>query len=98
MIPLFDSDSLPRSHEQFEEGAVLLRGFATAEAHVLVEEVARIAQGAASRHLLTPILIGLRIDNIDAARSAVGQIIPPADRIHPADVVSASQIAGNRNG
>src|ERR1700680_4353333 len=54
MIPLFDSDSLPRSHEQLEEGAVLLRGFATAEAHVLVEEAARIAQVAAFRHLLTP--------------------------------------------
>ena len=54
MIPLFDSDSLPRSHEQLEEGAVLLRGFATAEAHVLVEEVARIAQVAAFRHLVTP--------------------------------------------
>src|SRR6266581_8465510 len=54
MIPLFDSDSLPRSHERLEEGAVLLRGFATSEAPVLVEEVARIAQGAPFRHLLTP--------------------------------------------
>jgi hypothetical protein len=32
MTPLFDSDSSPRSHERLEEGAVLLRGFATAEA------------------------------------------------------------------
>src|ERR1700687_5599803 len=54
MIPLFDSDSLPRSHEPLEEGAVLLRGFATAEAPVLVKEVARIAQVAAFRHLVTP--------------------------------------------
>jgi alkylated DNA repair protein (DNA oxidative demethylase) len=54
MIPLFDSDSLPRSRERLEEGAVLLRGFATSEAPALVEEVARIAQGAPFRHLLTP--------------------------------------------
>ena len=32
MTPLFDSDSLPRSREPLEEGAVLLRGFATSEA------------------------------------------------------------------
>jgi hypothetical protein len=38
MIPLFDNDSLPPSHELLEEGAVLLRGFATSEAPALVEE------------------------------------------------------------
>jgi hypothetical protein len=38
MTPLFDSDFLSRSHEQLEEGAVLLRGFAAAEASVLVDE------------------------------------------------------------
>src|ERR1700722_12860669 len=54
MTPLFDNDSLPRSCEQLEEGAVLLRGFATAEASSLVEEVARIAQAAPFRHLVTP--------------------------------------------
>src|SRR5258708_3766170 len=54
MIPLFDSASFPQSNERLEEGAVLLRGFATAEAPVLVEEVARIAQAAAFRHLVTP--------------------------------------------
>jgi DNA oxidative demethylase len=54
MIPLFDSDSLSRSDERLEEGAVLLRGFATAEVPVLVQEVARIAQAAAFRHLVTP--------------------------------------------
>jgi hypothetical protein len=32
MTPLFDSESLPPSHERLEEGAVLLRGFATSEA------------------------------------------------------------------
>ena len=54
MTSLFDSDSLPSSHEQLEEGAVLLRGFAAAEAPLLVEEVGRIAQQAAFRHLVTP--------------------------------------------
>jgi len=54
MTSLFDSDSLPRPREPLEEGAVLLRGFATAEAPLLVEEVARIAQAAAFRHLVTP--------------------------------------------
>jgi alkylated DNA repair protein (DNA oxidative demethylase) len=54
MTSLFDSDSLPRSREPLEEGAVLLRGFATVEASLLVEEVARIAQAAAFRHLVTP--------------------------------------------
>jgi alkylated DNA repair protein (DNA oxidative demethylase) len=54
MIPLFDCNSLPPSHEQLEEGAVLLRGFASAEAPVLIEEVERIAQTAAFRNLVTP--------------------------------------------
>lgn len=54
MTPLFDSDSLPQSNERLEEGAVLLRGFATAEAPALVEEGARIAQAAPFRHLVTP--------------------------------------------
>ena len=54
MIPLFDSDSLPLSQERLEEGAVLLRGFAAAEAPVLVAEVASIVQTAPFRHLVTP--------------------------------------------
>src|ERR1022692_2571187 len=54
MTPLFDIDPLPPSSERLEEGAVLLRGFATAEAPALVEEVARIAQAAPFRHLVTP--------------------------------------------
>jgi len=54
MTSLFDSDSLPRSREPLEEGAMLLRGFAAAESRLLVEEVARIAQAAAFRHLVTP--------------------------------------------
>jgi hypothetical protein len=36
MTPLFDSDSLLRSREGLEEGAVLLRGFATSEAPALL--------------------------------------------------------------
>ena len=54
MTTFFDSDSLPASSERLEEGAVLLRGFATAEVPALVEEVARIAQAAPFRHLVTP--------------------------------------------
>lgn len=54
MIPLFDSDSLPRSREQLEEGAVLLRGFAAPEASVLIDEVNRIVDAAPFRHLVTP--------------------------------------------
>jgi alkylated DNA repair protein (DNA oxidative demethylase) len=35
-------------------GAVLLGGFAAAEALMLVEEVERIAQATAFRHMVTP--------------------------------------------
>ena len=52
MIPLFDINLLPRSQAQLEEGALLLRGFAAAEAPVLIDEVARIAQTAAFRHMV----------------------------------------------
>jgi len=51
--PLFETDPLPRT-EPLEEGAILLRNFATAEAPTLVEEVARIAESAPFRHLATP--------------------------------------------
>jgi alkylated DNA repair protein (DNA oxidative demethylase) len=54
MTPLFDSNLLPPSREPLEEGAVLLRGFAAAEAPVLVHEVARVAQAAAFRNMVTP--------------------------------------------
>jgi alkylated DNA repair protein (DNA oxidative demethylase) len=54
MTPLFNSDSLPRSQEPLEGGAVILRGFAIAEAPTLLEEVARIARAAPFRHLVTP--------------------------------------------
>ena len=42
------------AREPLEEGAVLLRGFATADAVALVEEIARIAQAAPFRHLVVP--------------------------------------------
>ena len=54
MTSLFDRDSVSPSHEQLEEGAVLLRGFALAEEALLLQEVARVAQTAAFRHLITP--------------------------------------------
>jgi len=53
MNPLFDTDPTPSS-EWLEEGAVLLRGFARAEAPALVEEAARVAQSARFRHLVVP--------------------------------------------
>jgi alkylated DNA repair protein (DNA oxidative demethylase) len=40
--------------EQLEEGAVLLRGFAEAEASLLLEEVQKVAGAAGFRHLITP--------------------------------------------
>ena len=42
------------THESLEDGAVVLRGFATSEASLLVAEVARLAEEAAFRHLVTP--------------------------------------------
>ena len=54
MTTLFDDDSSTRPYQRLEEGAVLLRGFATSEAPALLEEVARIARAAPFRHLVTP--------------------------------------------
>ena len=54
MTSLFDMDPVLSSQERLEEGAVLLRGFAVAEAPLLLEEVARVAQAAPFRHLVTP--------------------------------------------
>jgi alkylated DNA repair protein (DNA oxidative demethylase) len=54
VTPLFDSDPSPPTIEPLEEGAVLLRSFASTEAPALLEEVARIAQVAPFRHLVTP--------------------------------------------
>src|SRR3984893_3465731 len=54
MSSLFDSEPAPRTIVRLEEGAVLLRGFAAGEQALLVEEVARVAQTAAFRRLVTP--------------------------------------------
>ena len=54
MTTLFDADSSPCSHERLEEGAVILRNFATSEASALLEEVVRIAKAAPFRYLVTP--------------------------------------------
>src|SRR3954452_9229593 len=54
MTPLFDNDAAPPSHERLEEGAVLLRGFASSQGRELLEEVERIAQAAPLRRLVTP--------------------------------------------
>ena len=53
-MPLFDKDPLSSSHERLQEGAMLLHGFAAVEGPLLVHEVARIAQAAPFRHLVTP--------------------------------------------
>lgn len=52
MTPLFDDP--PPVREALEDGAVLLRGFASAQAATLVEDIVRIAQFAPFRHLVTP--------------------------------------------
>ena len=54
MGPLFDDTPPAPYPEPLEEGAVLLRGFARADAPALLKEVARIAAAAPFRHLVTP--------------------------------------------
>ena len=54
MTSLFDHDLSPGSNERLEDGAILLRGFALADAPLLLEEVTRITQQAPFRHLITP--------------------------------------------
>jgi alkylated DNA repair protein (DNA oxidative demethylase) len=49
-----DNDEMPVSHEQLEEGALLLREFVAVESQQLLEEVARVAGVAPFRHLMTP--------------------------------------------
>src|ERR1051326_1054791 len=53
MATLFDSDPAANSREPLEEGAVLLRGFASAESEALIQDVDRIAAVAPFRHLVT---------------------------------------------
>jgi len=54
MASLFEGDPTPQAPEPLEEGAVLLRGFASQDASRLVEEVGLIARAAPFRHLVTP--------------------------------------------
>ena len=54
MTPLFHQQPAPPSTEVLEEGAVLLRAFASPEAADLVAEAARIAETAPFRFLVTP--------------------------------------------
>jgi alkylated DNA repair protein (DNA oxidative demethylase) len=51
---LFEHQALPPSRETLEEGAVLLRGLAVADASQLVETVKAISRTAPFRHLITP--------------------------------------------
>jgi DNA oxidative demethylase len=51
---LFDTSSLSPSQEWLEEGALLLRRFATAKAERLMSEILDVAEAAPFRHLVTP--------------------------------------------
>ena len=52
--PLFDDQAAAPSREPLEEGAVLLRGFASPDAAALIGAVAQIAEKAPFRHLVVP--------------------------------------------
>ena len=54
MSPLFDEAFAVPHREELEEGAVVLRGFAAAEAPALLKEVSLIADKAPFRHLVVP--------------------------------------------
>lgn len=54
MTPLFDHDQPAPTREPLEEGAVVLRAFAFADAAALVDEANRVAEAAPFRHLVTP--------------------------------------------
>ena len=53
MTPLFDQDPPPPTREPLEDGAVVLRAFALAEAAALVDAAARVAEAAPFRYLVT---------------------------------------------
>ena len=67
MATLFPNDP-PCSREQLEDGAVLLRGFASAKAPLLIQEVERIAQLAVFRHLTTPGGYGMSVAMTNCGR------------------------------
>src|SRR5204862_6165644 len=68
MTSLFDRDAVPPSRERLEEGAVLLRGCAVTETPALLEEVERITQSAAFRHLVTPGGYGMSVAMTNCGR------------------------------
>jgi alkylated DNA repair protein (DNA oxidative demethylase) len=51
---LFEHQMTPPSREPLEEGAVLLRGFASASAPALLSDVAQVARAVPFRHLVVP--------------------------------------------
>jgi DNA oxidative demethylase len=53
-LDLFQDEASQPSIEPLEDGAALLRGFALATVPRLLEEVARVAEAAPFRHLITP--------------------------------------------
>lgn len=57
-----------QSLEQLEDGAMLLRGFASVAAPLLIQEVERIAQVAAFRHLITPGGYGMSVAMTNCGR------------------------------
>jgi alkylated DNA repair protein (DNA oxidative demethylase) len=54
MSTLFENDPTPPSREALEEGAVLLRGFASDREVALVAAIGEIAKTSPFRHLVTP--------------------------------------------
>ncbi len=54
MPPLFPNESAPPSQEQLEDGAWLLRGFATPDVPALITEIAYINEVSPFRQLVTP--------------------------------------------
>lgn len=52
MQPLFEDHLMPSCRQDLEPGAVILRGYATSNASVLLENVSRIAQASPFRHMV----------------------------------------------
>lgn len=54
MSTLFEADPTPPAREPLEEGAVLLRGFASPDAAQLLADATRVAEAAPFRQMVTP--------------------------------------------
>jgi alkylated DNA repair protein (DNA oxidative demethylase) len=54
MTDLFAGEPSPQAHEPLEEGAAILRGFASAEVPALVEAIGHVAEVSPFRHLIVP--------------------------------------------